>query len=74
MNSSIKKQENQRFAKGKKEYSRCSNIAYHSPTSHEEDDISSSYSSSRSVRAKSSDVDIVTRSSTWKEKKTKKKN
>eukprot|EP00957_Ditylum_brightwellii_P162545 12377975-Ditylum_brightwellii.AAC.1 len=73
MNSSIKKQEKPKTCQVKKEYSRSNDSAYHGPTSHNKEEITSSYSSSRGVMANSRDVEIVTRPSAWRKKKKEKK-
>eukprot|EP00957_Ditylum_brightwellii_P001854 142766-Ditylum_brightwellii.AAC.1 len=72
MNSSVKKQEKPKIHQAKKEYSRSNDSTYYGPTSQEEEEIISSYSSSRGLMADSSDFEIVKWSSTWKGKKMKK--
>eukprot|EP00957_Ditylum_brightwellii_P018444 1387623-Ditylum_brightwellii.AAC.1 len=58
MNSSTKKQDKPKIHQVKKEYSTTNDCSYYGLTLHKEEEITSSYSSSRGVRANSSDVEI----------------
>eukprot|EP00957_Ditylum_brightwellii_P036723 2781239-Ditylum_brightwellii.AAC.1 len=69
MNSSVKKA---KIHQVKKEYSTTNDSSYYGPTLHREE-ITSSYSSNSGLKLNSSDIEIVMKPSTWKEKITKKK-
>eukprot|EP00957_Ditylum_brightwellii_P164247 12504496-Ditylum_brightwellii.AAC.1 len=72
MESSIKKEEKPKHHSANKEDSTTNDSSYYGPALHKEE-ITSSYSSYSDSKLSSSDVAIVMKPSTWKEKETRNK-